>query len=721
MHPQLAKDLEIEMQLQEQREMTEMMRSQAHQDQSFTPSYLHLRKTWLLRAFQCGRTRRTLDEVLELTLSRQRRLLATLGLIAEAEPLPTDTAELIVALDRELARWAQQPPIDRTVRPFNHLAALGRELGLTTVEQEIVLFTAMLKGDPLLGRGMDLLGETNRYEVRELLADILNLSLEDLQHAFCDDSVLRTSGLVEFEQDTHSPMIRNWLIPMPQLVWILLDPVADRDSLFRECLRPASPPELRPADYAHIRQEFNVLTRLVRHAAARAEGGVNILLHGDPGTGKTQLAHTIAQAAGLILYQVSANKERTTPHDAEDRLAAYRLAQALLKHRRDCILLFDEAGDVLKHSREENSRFRHLSKIWLNQTLETNAVPTIWTCNSLRGVEEAFQRRFDHILELETPPAAVRQRMLTRHLGDLTINATALNRMVKAADLAPGHLQRAAKVLKLLDYQRPARNERCLDHLLGQRARQFADVESPDQAATAPADFDLALLRVEADLPALTQGLARRRQGRLCFYGPPGTGKSAFAAWLAQQLVMPLLRKQASDLLGMFVGQTEQQIAAMFKDARDRKAVLLIDEADTFLRSRTGAHQRWEVSQVNELLVQMERFEGILICATNLMNELDEAALRRFDLKLCFQSLNTTQAERRFRQLLAEPVAEAELATVLRTLGTLDNLTPGDFAVAQRQARLFDQPLTPTRLLDILIAESHAKPGSRRRPIGFVN
>lgn len=246
MHPQLAKDLEIEMQLQEQREMTEMMRSQARQDQSFTPSYLHLRKTWLLRAFQCGRTRRTLDEVLELTPGKQRRLLETLGLIAEGEPLPMDTAEMIAALDRELARWAQQPPLDRTGRPFNHLAALGRELGLTAVEQEIVLFAAMLKGDPLLGRGMDLLGETNRYEVRELLADILDLRREDLQQVFCEDSLLQTSGLVEFEQDTHNPVIRNWLIPMPQLVYIMLDPIADRDSLFRECLRPASPPNCAP-------------------------------------------------------------------------------------------------------------------------------------------------------------------------------------------------------------------------------------------------------------------------------------------------------------------------------------------------------------------------------------------------------------------------------------------------------------------------------------------
>ncbi|MFZ4789369.1 MAG: AAA family ATPase [Candidatus Competibacteraceae bacterium] len=722
MDPQVAEDLEIEMQCQEQEAIAKMARFQAHDMTSFTENYRRLRKTWLLRCLQSARSRQTLDNFLEETRSIQRRLLESLGIIATAAILPTDVATLLTALDQEWMQWQDQPLPERSGRPFNHLAALGRELGLTTADQEILLFSVMLRSDPILRNGADLLGEVNRYEVQELLVSTLDLSSDQVRWALADDGLLLTSGLVEFEEETHHPILSNWLTAMPQLVRVALDPFADLNGLFRECLHPTPAPELRPADYAHIRQEFGLLTRLLRQATAQGESGVNLLLHGDPGTGKTQLAHTVAKAAGLTLYQVSANKHNS-PHDAEDRLAAFRLAQSLLKHRRDCLLLFDEAGEVLKHSREEQNRYRQLSKIWLNQTLETNPVPTIWTCNDLYGVEEAFQRRFDHILELVTPPAAVRQRMLTRHLGALPVSSAALTRLSKATELPPGHLQRAAKVLRLLDYQRPARNDRCLSHLLEQRTRQFNDEESADQAATAPVDFDLDLLRVETDLHRLTQGLTRQRQGRLCFYGPPGTGKSAFAAWLAQQLTMPLLRKQASDLLGMFVGQTEQQIAAMFKEARERKAVLLIDEADSFLRTRRSAHQRWEVSQVNELLVQMERYEGILICATNLMEDLDEAVLRRFDLKLGFQPLSPEQVERRFRQLTVgvEPGEEGQLAAVLPRVRALTNLTPGDFAVAQRQARLLDEPLTPNWLAAALLVESQAKPGSRQRPIGFVN
>jgi len=723
MHPPLEDDLVEEMRYRHEQERTQAARLQTYDATTLPKNYRCLRKIWLLRTLQCCRSRQTLEELLVQPRGGQRRLLETVSIIGAAATLPTDVATLVTLLDQVAMSNPNPPYPAHQGWPFDTLAALGRELGLTATEQEILLFIVMLKGDPVLRNGVDALGEVNRYEIRDLLAFILDLPPAAVQSALTDDSLLLTSGLVEFADNASRPIMSAWLYTaMPQLVRVALDPFADLDGLFRACLQPAPTSELRPADYAHIRHEFGLLTRLLRWATAHGEPGVNLLLHGEPGTDKTQLVHTVARAAGLTLYQVSAQEDGNRPHDAEDRLAAFRLAQNLLKHRRDCVLLFDEAGEVLKHSREGQNHYQALSKIWLNQTLETNPVPTLWTCNDLYGVEEAFQRRFDYLLELVTPPAPVRQRMLARHLGSLTLHEATLTRLAKSADLAPAHLQRAAKVLRLLDYQRPARNERCLSHLLDQRTQQFAEDEPLDPAMTAPADFDLDLLRVETDLQRLTQGLARRRQGRLCFYGPPGTGKSAFATWLAQQIDRPLLRQQASDLLGMFVGQTEQQIAAMFKEARERQAVLLIDEADTFLRSRRGAHQRWEISQVNELLVQMERFEGVLICATNLMDELDEAVLRRFDLKLCFQPLSAAQAERRFRQLIAcvEPVEATKLATALRGLQVLDNLTPGDFAVAQRQTQLLDQPLTSTWLLAALTAESQAKPDRRPRLIGFV-
>ena len=102
---------------------------------------------------------------------------------------------------------------------------------------------------------------------------------------------------------------------------------------------------------------------------------------------------------------------------------------------------------------------------------------------------------------------------------------------------------------------------------------------------------------------------------------------------LAEVLDRPLMLKRASDLQSKWLGEAEQNMARMFRDATTDGAVLLLDEADTFLRDRRGAEKSWEVSQVNEMLTQLETFHGVFIASTNLMESLDQAALRRFELK----------------------------------------------------------------------------------------
>jgi SpoVK/Ycf46/Vps4 family AAA+-type ATPase len=168
----------------------------------------------------------------------------------------------------------------------------------------------------------------------------------------------------------------------------------------------------------------------------------------------------------------------------------------------------------------------------------------------------------------------------------------------------------------------------------------------------------------------------------------------------------------------MFVGQTEAKIAAMFREAASERGVLLLDEADSFLRSRQGAVRSWELTQVNELLKQMEDYDGIFICATNLIDQLDEAALRRFDLKVEYRYLTAVQA----RELFFATLARRDLASdaVLARLARLHNLTPGDFATVVRKAAILGEPLKAEALITGLEAECAAKPDGRRRPIGFA-
>ena len=87
------------------------------------------------------------------------------------------------------------------------------------------------------------------------------------------------------------------------------------------------------------------------------------------------------------------------------------------------------------------------------------------------------------------------------------------------------------------------------------------------------------------------------------------------------------------------MGATEQLIRRAFEEAEREEAVLVLDEADTFLFSRDRAVRSWEISFTNEFLTQMERYRGILICTTNRMTDLDQASIRRFNHKIRFDYL----------------------------------------------------------------------------------
>jgi SpoVK/Ycf46/Vps4 family AAA+-type ATPase len=229
-------------------------------------------------------------------------------------------------------------------------------------------------------------------------------------------------------------------------------------------------------------------------------------------------------------------------------------------------------------------------------------------------------------------------------------------------------------------------------------------------------------LETRFEVPRIIEALKARGHGTLCFYGAPGTGKTALAEHIARSLDRPLLVKQASDLMSKFVGETEQNMAAMFDEAESEKAVLLLDEADSFLQDRRGAQRTYEVTEVNEMLQGMERFSGIFVCTTNLMDRIDQAALRRFTFKIRFNPLTAVQRERMFIVEALGGDASSLTAETASRLAKLDQLCPGDFAAVKRQVDILAAQFTPEEFLEQLETEHRIKPEVREhRNIGFLH
>jgi hypothetical protein len=423
----------------------------------------------------------------------------------------------------------------------------------------------------------------------------------------------------------------------------------------------------------------------------------------------------LAKTLNLTAYNIAYMDEDGDVIQAEKRLNHCRMAQTLLGRNSKSLLIFDEIEDVFASSFFERS-IAQRNKAWLNQLLENNNVPMIWISNSVSGIDEAFLRRFDFILEMPDLPSKNKADLI-RNLASDKLSAEYIQHFAKEQSLTPAILDRAIKVANQVNLQNKTFAEVLLS--LFNQTLQSQGKAKIQPLIKGKMAYDLDWVSCKDDIHRLSEGLKRTKKGRICCYGPPGTGKTAWASWLAEQLDMPLLLKQGSDLLDPYVGGTEQKIAAAFEQAKSENGVLVLDEVDSFLFSRDNAQRSWERSQVNEMLTQIERFEGLLIVSTNLMDILDPAALRRFDLKLKFDYLSATQrqdfAKNQAKYLGLGELNEGDLHFIER----LNLLTPGDFAAVARRHQ-FSPFEEPKSWLNALQEECKIKPQyNQTRRIGF--
>ncbi len=580
-------------------------------------------------------------------------------------------------------------------------------------------------------------------EAYAAIAEVAGVSPDQVGEALRAGSRLERIGLVENLISEHNITdLADLMKVSEKLPPVLMRQYRDQAELMAVFTRLSAKTALSMDDFAFVAEDAAVLRDLMAHAVARKQAGVNILLYGPPGTGKTELAKVVTQAAGLELFEVEYADRDGNSLSGRDRYRSLQIAQVFLKGSAQAALLFDEVEDVFPALSSEalHSIARAdaslappsgsvSGKAWVNQVLEANPVPTIWVTNRIEQIDPAFRRRFAYHLELRSPPPGAREGLVRKTLEGVPVSDGFVARLTRRKGLTPAQIRTAVRFAELA--QPTDTNEVAgvvgLEQLI-ERQLKNADQALGNRAAPAASQqsdmgYDLSLLNLESryDTERVVQALQARGHGTLCFYGPPGSGKTALAEHIASVLGQPLIIRQASDLLGKYIGETEQAMAAMFREAEAESAVLLLDEADSFLQDRRGAQRNFEVTEVNEMLQGMERFKGIFICTTNLLERLDQAALRRFTFKIQFKPLGRTQREQAFVKLACKGEALVLTPALQTRLAGLEQLCLGDFAAVQRQAVILDAVMQPDEFLEQLEAEHRIKPEVREaRNIGFL-
>ncbi len=626
-------------------------------------------------------------------------------------------------------------------------------LGLRALERKLLTFHLNLHR-PGFSQLFELLMDSD-HACEVVLGAAFGVAARDVIGALAEGSTLVRSGLLGVER---RPLYVSE--PSAHLRATLDEYAADEEVLIARFLEPLKPSPSTASLARLDGRDRELLLRIVK-ASMPEEHGLHALVYGPASIDKRDMLARLFQEERVAARAV------VTKHVPPGDLPAWvHIAQRhLSRSEPDAVLLVDRAHDALASRRtgvlsffgfDDEDRAEDEDERASDEGLTGSRVRCVWLTERAERLSERNLGAFLFHCEALPGSRAARRERVTQVVSDYGLSERLERRLAKYSLLGEQQVRQATRLALLAatpnggtgglatadmadadarggdreqegagaaDGEASVR-ERVIERAVAQAQRALGRDRTEDLRDSIT-KYNLDLLNISGRFTPtqIIEALRKRPKASLLFWGIPGAGKTQLAEHIAVELDLPLMMRSASDLLSKWLGETEQRLAAMFTDATNEGAMLFLDEADSFLRDRALARAEWSVTQVNELLQKMERFDGVFVAATNLMDSVDAAAMRRFTWKLEFKALEAEQAWSMFcAEAPFDAAGDPDRAAALRgALAAIPDLTPGDFATVKRQADVLGERLSPEAWLEQLAVEAKAKmAGLRRQKPGFA-
>ena len=450
-------------------------------------------------------------------------------------------------------------------------------------------------------------------------------------------------------------------------------------------------------------ESFNVNkeTNMIIQRMLSGNENISILLYGKAGSGKSEYAKSLVKASGLkpLIFK---NEAEISINNYMNEDLSCRLNLLLSIARPDSVIIIDEADTLLETS-TINFMGKHTAvpkKGIVNKMLENSRNKIIWIVNHKSQIDISTLRRFNFSHKFEAMSKEQLRNITRSKLSPLGLSSNISSQildLIEKYSITGASVENVAKTIRSLGTENQTELLACIQTILKENSILINGTPKK-RRKTSPA-YDMNALNTSLPPETIVEmiqnaetfskkNLCGESGIRMLFYGLSGTGKTEFARYISEKLGKKLLIKRASDLLDMYVGNSEKNIRDAFEEADHTGSILLLDEADSFFANRENAQHSWERTQVNELLTQMEDFNGIFICTTNLRKILDPAMNRRFHIIVEFKPMT----KEGIRCMMSRYFKSFEFTDdEIRRLERCSSVTPGDFGILSQTIRFMNQ------------------------------